>query len=84
MPYGLRRPCRPSKCDALVCWVYPKFENVISIEEVAAEAAPANTENANPYAKLFGIGGGPGAEDEYADGELTRKVRVRVKVSVTK
>jgi uncharacterized protein YggE len=62
-----------------------KLEGVISVEEVP-EPAPAHNEsaNANPYVRLLGIGGGSAAEEEYADGELTRKVRVRVKVAVVR
>lgn len=62
-----------------------KVEGVLSVDEICENAPAVNAPaEANPYARLFGLGGSTPGEDEYADGELTRKVRVRLRVAATK
>jgi hypothetical protein len=60
-----------------------RIENVVSIEEIAEAPHASAPAAASPYASLFGLSSSP-AEDDYADGELVRKVRVKVKVTVVK
>jgi|GEM_PF-4023930 len=58
-----------------------RVDAVVEIEELPDTNPAALAASNSPYASLFGLSG---ANDEYAEGELTRKVRVRVKVTATK
>jgi len=60
-----------------------RVDNVVSIEEIGETPSASVPASASPYASLLGLSNSP-ETDGYADGELVRKVRVRVKVAVAK